>query len=88
VTACTGSGTRTRRTTEPNQSRLAVPAPPPVPFGPCRRDQIFRGSYAPPLGDMGERLDRLLLLRVAEATIRSFMRRLEDSLTGADLMTA
>jgi len=37
---------------------------------------------------MGERLDRLLLLRVAEATIRSFMRRLEDSLTGADLMTA
>jgi len=40
----------------------------------------LRGSYDPPLGAVGQRLDRLLLHRVAEATIRSFMRRLAESL--------
>jgi hypothetical protein len=40
----------------------------------------LRGSYEPPLGLVGQRLDRLLLHRVAEATIRSFMHRLADSL--------
>jgi hypothetical protein len=39
----------------------------------------LRGSYEPPLGAVGQRLDRLLLHRVAEATIRWFMRRLADS---------
>lgn len=40
----------------------------------------LRGSYDPPLGAVGQRLDRLLLHRVAEATIRAFMRRLVESL--------
>jgi hypothetical protein len=40
----------------------------------------LRGSYEPPLGAVGQRLDGLLLHRVAEATIRSFMRRLAESL--------
>ena len=40
----------------------------------------LRGSYEPPLGAVGQRLDRLLMHRVAEATIRSFMRRLAESL--------
>jgi hypothetical protein len=46
----------------------------------------LRGSYEPPLGVVGRRLDRLLLHRVAEATIRSFMHRLAESLadTAAD----
>jgi len=44
----------------------------------------LRGSYDPPLGAVGQRLDRLLLHRVAEATIRSFMRRIVESLVDID----
>jgi hypothetical protein len=40
----------------------------------------LRGRYEPPFGAIGQRLGRSLLHRVAEATIRSFMRRLADSL--------
>lgn len=35
------------------------------------------GSYEPPLGRFGERLDNLLLHQVARATARSFLNRLE-----------
>ena len=41
----------------------------------------LRGSYEPPLGALGQHVDRLLMHRVAEATIRSFMLRLAESLT-------
>ena len=41
----------------------------------------LRGRYEPPLGAVGQRLDELLMHRVAEATIRSFMRRLAEGLT-------
>jgi hypothetical protein len=41
----------------------------------------LRGRYEPPLGTLGRQIDRLLLHRVAEATVRSFMRRLAESLT-------
>jgi hypothetical protein len=41
----------------------------------------LRGHYDPPLGALGRRIDRLTLHRLAEATIRSFMRRVADSLT-------
>jgi hypothetical protein len=41
----------------------------------------LRGSYERPLGALGQRVDRLLIHRVAEATIRSFMLRLAESLT-------
>lgn len=40
----------------------------------------LRGSYDPPLGELGRRLDRALMHRVAEATIRSFMHRLTQRL--------
>jgi len=40
----------------------------------------LRGSYDPPLGAVGRRLDRLLMHRVAEASIRSFMSRLAAGL--------
>ena len=43
----------------------------------------LRGSYDPPLGAMGRRLDRLLMHRVAEASIRSFLRHLADGLSTA-----
>jgi hypothetical protein len=41
----------------------------------------LRGHYEPTLGAVGQRLDRLLMHRVAEATIRAFMRRLAEGLT-------
>lgn len=41
----------------------------------------LRGSYAPPLGTAGRRLDRLRMHQIAETTIRSFMRQLADRLS-------
>ena len=38
------------------------------------------GAYRPPLGGLGAELDRLLLHRVAEATIRNFLERVATAL--------
>lgn len=38
------------------------------------------GAYRPPLGSLGAELDRLLLHRVAEATIRNFLERVATAL--------
>lgn len=38
------------------------------------------GAYRPPLGNLGAELDRLLLHRVAEATIRNFLERVASAL--------
>lgn len=35
----------------------------------------LEGTYRPPLGSLGARLDRMILHRVADATMRSFVRR-------------
>jgi len=40
------------------------------------------GSYRPPLGTLGEALDRAVLRRVAAATIRSFVARVAAQITG------
>jgi hypothetical protein len=50
-------------------------------IGPMFTQLTLRGRYEPPLGTLGRQIDRLLLHRVAEATVRSFMRRLAESLT-------
>jgi hypothetical protein len=34
---------------------------------------VFRGSYDPPLGGVGEALDRVVLHRLAEATVKRFV---------------
>jgi hypothetical protein len=39
------------------------------------------GSYRPPLGKLGERLDRAILHRAATATISAFLTSIADSLT-------
>jgi len=39
------------------------------------------GVYRPPLGSLGARLDRIILSRVATATIRSFVTRVASDLT-------
>ncbi len=54
-----------------------------APLSPETTQMTLRGHYVPPLGAVGERLDRVLMHRVAEATIRSFMRRLAVSLTAS-----
>ncbi len=41
------------------------------------------GTYDPPLGAVGRALDRVLLGRVAEATVRNWVDRLADSITAA-----
>lgn len=38
------------------------------------------GSYRPPLGGVGAELDRLILHRVAEATVRDFLKRVAAAL--------
>jgi hypothetical protein len=40
------------------------------------------GSYRPPLGSLGEVLDRTILLRGAAATVRSFLARVAAQITG------
>ena len=40
------------------------------------------GSYRPPLGSLGEALDRAVLRRVATATIRSFVAQVAAQITG------
>jgi hypothetical protein len=43
----------------------------------------LRGSYDPPFGTVGQRLDRILLHRVAEASVRSFLHQLAAGLAPA-----
>src|SRR5712691_943085 len=40
------------------------------------------GSYRPPLGSLGEALDRTILHRVATATVRSFLARVAAQIIG------
>jgi hypothetical protein len=50
------------------------------PDGPLNSRLTLIGSYRPPLGVLGERLDRLVLRRAAYATIRSLLDRLISTL--------
>ncbi len=38
------------------------------------------GTYRPPLGGLGAGIDRLILHRVAEATIRNFLKRVAEAI--------
>ena len=40
------------------------------------------GTYRPPLGSLGEALDRAILHRVAAATVRSFLAQVAVQITG------
>ena len=50
-----------------------------APLGPERTEITLMGRYDPPLAVLGRQLDRLLLHRVAEACVRSFLTRLGAS---------
>lgn len=44
-----------------------------VPVSPTRTQVTFYGRYDPPLGRLGQGLDRILLHHVAEHTVRAFL---------------
>ena len=44
-----------------------------APFGADRTQLVLRARYEPPGGALGRRLDRILLHRLAESTLRTFL---------------
>jgi hypothetical protein len=56
-----------------------------TPDGPTRTRVELVGSYRPPLGRAGRTLDRAVMGRVAEATIRSFLEQAAAELTDPTL---
>jgi len=51
-----------------------------APLGPGRTQLAISARYTPPLGALGRAIDRALLHRVAEATIKDFLDRTCESL--------
>ena len=51
-----------------------------APLGPARSQLSMSARYAPPFGALGRALDRALLHRVAEATLKDFLDRVGRSL--------
>lgn len=49
-------------------------------LGPITTHVEFRGSYEPPMNGFGKVLDKLALHRVAESTVRSFLKRLTSAI--------
>jgi hypothetical protein len=54
-----------------------------APFGPGASHLAMSGRYTPPYGAIGEALDRALLNRVAEATVRDFVQRVAERIRAA-----
>ncbi len=54
-----------------------------MPMGPDQVMLTLMGRYEPPLGSVGRVANRLVLHRVAEACVRSFLRRTAANLEGA-----
>lgn len=52
-----------------------------TPLGPTRCRVVLSAVYRPPFSPVGAALDRALLHRVAESTVRAFLRRLADALS-------
>jgi hypothetical protein len=51
-----------------------------APFGPGASHLAMSGRYTPPYGAIGQALDRALLNRVAEATVRDFVQRVGEQI--------
>lgn len=51
-----------------------------APLGPHRTQLAMSARYVPPLGAVGRAIDRAVLFRVAEATLKDFLDRVRDSL--------
>jgi hypothetical protein len=57
-------------------------------MGPELTQLAFRGSYRPPLGALGRVIDRTMLHRVAEASVRGFVERIACALTQSPIAVA
>jgi hypothetical protein len=51
-----------------------------APLGPHRSQLAMSARYVPPLGAVGRAIDRTILYRVAEATLKDFLDRVRESL--------
>ena len=51
-----------------------------APMGPDRAQLAMSARYVPPLGAVGRTIDRALLSRVAEATVKDFLDRVADAI--------
>ena len=51
-----------------------------VPIDPHRSQLVMSARYAPPLGALGRAIDRAVLSRVAEATLKDFLDRVADAI--------
>jgi hypothetical protein len=52
-----------------------------APLGPSRTQLSISARYSPPMGPVGRALDRALLHRVAEATVKDFLDRVGAAMT-------
>jgi hypothetical protein len=59
-----------------------------APLGPQETQVTLSGRYEPPLGGVGRQIDRLILHRVAEASIREFLRRVAVAVAADDVPVA
>jgi hypothetical protein len=50
-----------------------------APLGPGRTQLAMSARYVPPLGALGRAMDRAVLFRVAEATIKDFLDRVREA---------
>jgi hypothetical protein len=51
-----------------------------APLGPGRTQLAISARYAPPFGRLGKVIDRAVLSRVAEATLKDFLDRVADAI--------
>ena len=56
-----------------------------MPIGDDTTQLTFSGRYDPPLGGLGRGLDKMLLHRLAEGSVRSFLNRMGKSLEAWDV---
>jgi hypothetical protein len=52
-----------------------------APLGPARTQLAMSARYVPPLGAIGRAIDRAVLFRVAEATLKDFLDRVGETLS-------
>lgn len=55
------------------------------PLGPDQVLLVLEGGYEPPFGAVGRALDRVVLHRIAEATVACFLDRLAEALAGPEV---
>lgn len=51
-----------------------------APIGPEQTQVSFRGTYEPPLGAVGRMLDKAVLHRIAEASVKAFIDQIAEAL--------